>query len=254
MAAGAQLTGYHLPSRQVSALVALAEVNLIIQNRTWTTTLPYSMVSYCISHLFFGLVLWLAFAAIVGTTRDRNPYGLGLRTAGRGTGTRRAIWQERVTHAKFSRAGVADVFQDEPGQYDEDGDGPEGEQDWERAIRRRQALNDTSFASSDEEVDEAEESEGDYPIDALRYGEHEEEDEAISSDDDPDDIVDIIPSPSTSRHRTISHSRSLRFRQSLVQRRRASSSANELEPSSPSVERSSGGMAGYGTFRSLSGI
>ena len=273
---------------QISALVALAEINLVIQNRPWISSslAASTLAAYCLSHLFFGLVHWLAFAAIVGVTAERNPYGLGLRTASapvrQGSSTRRSgsrkqggLWRERVANVQVQQ----EALYEEPENLEGDGNNSSG---WDARIGERQRLNERSFRSdgedglensSDEDRyldDDDIHSENDYPIDALRrysHGDDSEEShpeetdedglaEAESSDDDPNDIIDIIPSPSGApRRRAISQSKSLRSRKSFF--RSDSGSPEELTSrvdGSATAREGHGKMHGYGTFRSLAGI
>lgn len=155
----------------------------------------------------------------------------------------------------------------------------ERDEEWENRLRRKRNALEESFAS-DEELDgiteeeddledESSEDEDDVPIDAtlLDYdedqnGDHEEQDtdNFVGSPPRLNDIIDIIPSPSTAtgtRHRTVSQSKSLRSRRSFYARASTGNSpedglgnhnqlSSEPSPISP--------MSGYGTFRSLAGI
>lgn len=151
----------------------------------------------------------------------------------------------------------------------------EGDEEWENRLRKKRNALEESFLS-DEELDgiteeedledEFSEDEDDIPIDAtmLDYDEDEEEEEIADheyagSPPRVNNIIDIIPSPSTAtgtRHRTISTSRSLRSRRSFYARASQGNSPEdglgrdqltaEPSPITPTT--------GYGTFRSLAGI
>lgn len=260
---------------QISALAALAELNLIIQRKAFTSTVPATLALYCFSHLFFGLLHWLAFAAIVGISRDRNPYGLGLQSVRRRPGP----WREGVANIQVRRASMMRDLSEgryhAEGQYDTQ-DASEGDEDWDNRLRRKRNALEESFRSDEDDdkihsddEDETSEDEDDVPIDAtlLDYDEDEDEGELaqehhgyIGSPPRMNDVIDIIPSPSTAtgtRHRTISQSKSLRSRRSFYARISQDNSpedglgspnqlSSDLSPISP--------MSGYGTFRSLAGI
>lgn len=267
-------------NRQISALVALADINLVIQNRPWISGPVASILAaYCLSHLFFGLLHWLAFAAVVGVTAERNPHGLGLRTGTmckesmRRSASRRQAgpWKERVAHVDMQR----EALHEEPEDVDEPQEGSSG---WTERLGQRHRLNEQSFAElGEDELGSSEEddlhSDDDYPIDARRYSQHfhtedtdegtaderghiaDSDDHQESSDDDPNDIIDIIPSPSGApRRRAISQSKSLRSRKSFFR-------SNSGSPEEQTFERGDGSptggqvrLNGYGTFRSLAGI
>lgn len=266
----------NLLSSQVSALAALAELNLIIQRKAFTSTIPATLALYCFSHVFFGLLHWIAFAAIVGISRDRNPYGLGLQSVRRRPGA----WKENMANIEVRRASMlraAEEFEDDEDRIA----GHEGDEEWENRLRNKRNALEESFLS-DEGVDgitddedgyddQSSDDEDDLPIDAtlLDYGEDEDHDEADGAADEAymgsppraNDIIDIIPSPSTAtgnRHRTISMSKSLRSRRSFYARASQGTSpedgilprgqhlSSEPSPITPNT--------GYGTFRSLAGI
>lgn len=178
---------------------------------------------------------WVAFAIIVGITQDRNPYGLGLRS------TSCPPWREGVSNIAVRSASGA--FR---------GNGP---LDWEEQFNDRHLANEASFARhrySDASEDELD-TQAQYDDD-----EDEREDARIDrasdeSDTDPDEIIDIIPSPSTSRHRRISQARSYRSVSSL----RARNPTQFQDSESPENDGHLQALAGsrqYGTFRSLGGI
>lgn len=163
---------------------------------------------------------WVAFAAVVGVGVDRNPYGLGLRA------TTFPAWREGVCEVDISNEA-----------HMTDTNSPEAvhEAEYEGFV--------SNVTDSFSDIDD------DAPID----------DAVDESDTDPDDIIDIIPSPSVARHRKISQSRSFRSVSSLRARRAAAFadagdedeqahglSTSELSPLASSKQ--------YGTFRSLGGI
>jgi hypothetical protein len=261
---------------QISALAALAELNLIIQRQAWTSTIPATLALYCFSHAFFGLLHWLAFAAIVGVTRERNPYGLGLHSVRRRPGA----WREGVTNLQEARGTLreGDECDEEEG---EDGVVDGNADDWADRLRRKRNALEDSFLSEDEDMLHSEESEDedDIPIDATRdfndYLDDDGDDDHDAEDEDDyedmnggeymgsppraNDIIDIIPSPSTAtgtRHRAISTSRSLRSRRSFYARASHGGSPEDgLLPDHFTSEPSPISLtSGYGTFRSLAGI
>lgn len=160
---------------------------------------------------------------------------------------------------------------------DEDAFGSEGETDidhdeetgFDSQRRRKSSSYHAGLASDSSDPDHS-----DIPLDAARtprrqrrrrqrqdsIGAEEQsfptssEEEETESESDPDDIIDIIPSPSVARHRTISHSqsfRSVRSRQSFVhQDDEEANGGAELDGSSQQIRP----LSGYGTFRSLAGI
>lgn len=156
-------------------------------------------------------------------------------------------------------------------------DAGERDEDWDNSLRRKRRALEESFRSDEEddddamsdEEDETSEDEDDIPIDATLFDYDEGEDEEEHGDENDgfvgspprmNDIIDIIPSPSTAtgtRHRTISQSKSLRSRRSFYARTSQGNSpedglgnhnqlSSDTSPISP--------MSGYGTFRSLAGI
>lgn len=273
-----------MASEQISALIALADINLVIQNRPWISgPVACILAAYCLSHLFFGLTHWLAFAAVVGITAERNPYGLGLRTASaRQTSMRRSAsrrhggpWKERVANVNVQQ----ETVHDEPEELDAEEGNASG---WAECLHQRQQMNDQSFAINGEDGSGSSEaddlhSDDDYPIDArrsysrqidsedepdeselVRRDQHspESDDHQDSSDDDPNDIIDIIPSPSGApRRRAISQSKSLRSRKSFFRSNSGSPDEQLLSDGSPTAPREGQGRLNeYGTFRSLAGI
>lgn len=265
-------------SSQISALAALAELNLIIQRKAFTSTIPATLALYCFSHVFFGLLHWIAFATIVGISRDRNPYGLGVQSVRRRPGA----WRENMANIQVRRASMLRAAEEEEYEDDEDGiAGREGDEEWENRLRNKRNALEESFLS-DEEMDgitededgyddQSSDDEDDVPIDAtlLDYGEDEDHDEADGPADEAymgsppraNDIIDIIPSPSTvtgNRHRTISMSKSLRSRRSFYARASQGTSPEEgVLPSGQHLSSEPSPITpntGYGTFRSLAGI
>lgn len=186
-------------------------------------------------------------------TTDRNPYGLGLNSVKK----RRGAWREGIANVEYTRTGLHEDDVDRYGHI-------EDESEWQNSIARRQRVNEEGFTS--EEVDSSED-EGDMPIDATLQdspdGDVDEEAEDDETEDqvsqasshDPNDIIDIIPSPSTAvghRQRTISQSRSLRSRKSFYARQSQEHSPEDGLLSSNTTALPTGGK--YGTFRSLAGI
>lgn len=261
---------------QISALAALAELNLITQRQAWTSTMPATLALYCFSHVFFGLLHWLSFAAIVGLTRDRNPYGLGLQSVRRRPGP----WRGGIANVHVSRGTFS--------EHDEDNEDVHGRHDgasdgWQRRLRRNRQVNEQSFPSDNDEGEEEEtdsydehheessDNEDDIPIDAtmIEYTDEEYdgnpegggEDHYYHEPESPrrQELIDIIPSPSTAtaaRRRTVSQSRSLRSRRSFYAHgSQANSPEAALSPHMLSSEPSPLQVSsGYGTFRSLAGI
>lgn len=278
----------------ISALAGLAQLNLLIQNRHWAESIPASSVLFALSHLAFGVLHWLAFVTIVGVSKERNPFGLGLGTSRRSGG-----YEERVANVAFRRERqeesffnnedpLADTTTPNRNARKYSGRRSRGASaSWENGLASTRHANEASMLSDEEDGEhgqdgtyEDEEDDDDLPIDRAfpRYADedHEPDTDSLSdgsadrtprgessSEDDPDDIIDIIPSPSTSRRRVVSAShsyRSLRLRNS-VHRSLAESPEEDPErgeelafgrqqdrPSGPPLSRT------YGTFRSLAGI
>lgn len=312
---------------QISALAGLAQINLLTQNRGWNNTIPASSVLFALSHLVFGVLHWLAFVVVVGVSKERNPFGLGLKNTGMREGA--GGYGEVTANVEFRHHG------EEEGEFEQDDDGVYAEAQsvgrWQRPVKHsktprgkgrraqgvsatwddelaaRRMANEASMLSDGSGEDE----DDDMPIDRAfpRYPCHRSEDEDSTSgqgdgagsqgsvtgedgdddddddyadtdsDEDPNDIIDIIPSPSTSRYRAISTSqsfRSLRSRHSIYNV--LAGSPEEEEGQEHDAERGQGGphnltalsgrrrarsqnspdqrplSKGYGTFRSLAGI
>lgn len=213
----------------------------------------------------------------MGISRDRNPYGLGIHSVRRRPGA----WRESMANIQVRRASMLRDVDIDDGDEDMDDQGT-GERDehWENRLRRKRDALEQSLLSDEEmdgiteeeDEDETSEDDDDVPIDAtlLDYGEDDDEEDLQDGDNNHfaespprvNDVIDIIPSPSTAtgtRHRTISQSRSLRSRRSFYARPSQGNSpedglergghhqlSSDTSPISP--------MSGYGTFRSLAGI
>lgn len=221
----------------MSSVAALAELNFIVQNRIWTTRLPFASIAYCVSQPLFGMVHWLAFAAVVGVSRDRNPYGLGLKNA------RQPVWREGITNVECNPGELlSDSETNEGSQSDDEGTRTSGR-------RSQWRMNDNSSGSDEGD-------EGDFPIDErddmVLDGGNEGDGEENGSVHNLNDIIDIVPSPSTARHRTLSQSHSHR---SFIRSRRSFYRASSSSPEDPNLSPvTDSHKPGYGTFRSLGGI
>lgn len=138
-------------------------------------------------------------------------------------------------------------FADEPASYT----GENGDQ-WDEEVHARRRANEASFLSEEDE-EAISSDDDDYPIDEREHRDEEDDDDASGSEDGgnhTNNIIDIIPSPSTTRHRTISQShshRSVRYRRSFYRAgNNGSPEEAQLSPTAPT--------SGYGTFGNLAGI
>ena len=156
-----------------------------------------------------------------------------------------------MANVECSRGGLSEgIGEDGQGESEDDSD---GERPLETAVQERLRMNDngtSSIEGEEEEEAEAEAEESDIPIDERDgFVDDSDTEGSAESEDDGNDIIDIIPSPSTTRHRAISQS----HRSFIRSRHSFYNSNSNLEDVQLSPAGASAGT-GYGTFRSLGGI